>query len=34
LVLLLSNNDIDDEKQLDLLEQLSSNVFFVQNLVR
>jgi len=34
LVLLLSNNDIDDEKQLDLLEQLSSNVFFVRDLVR
>ena len=34
LVLLLSNNDVDDEKQLDLLEQLSSNVFFVRNLVR
>jgi hypothetical protein len=34
LVLLLSNNDIDDDKQLDFLEQLSSNVFFVRNLVR
>jgi hypothetical protein len=34
LVLSLSNNDIDDEKQLDLLEQLSSNTFFVRNLVR
>jgi Ser/Thr protein kinase RdoA (MazF antagonist) len=34
LVLLLSPNDLDDEKQLDLLEQLSSNVFFVRNLVR
>lgn len=34
MVLLLNNNDIDDEKQLDFLEQLSSNVFFVKNLVR
>jgi alkylated DNA repair protein alkB family protein 4 len=34
LVLKLNNDDIDDEKQLDLLEQLSSNVFFVRNLVR
>jgi alkylated DNA repair protein alkB family protein 4 len=34
LVLALMNDDIDDEKQLDLLEQFSSNVFFVRNLVR
>ncbi|CAF3291262.1 unnamed protein product [Rotaria sp. Silwood2] len=33
-VLLLNNQDIDDDKQLDLLEQLCSNVFFVRNLVR
>ncbi|CAF3989326.1 unnamed protein product, partial [Adineta steineri] len=32
LILLINNNDIDDEKQLDLLEQLSSNIFFVRNL--
>jgi alkylated DNA repair protein alkB family protein 4 len=34
LVLMISHNDIDDEKQLDLLEQLSSNIFFVRNIVR
>jgi hypothetical protein len=34
LVLSLINNDNDDEKQLDVLENLSSNVFFVRNLVR
>ncbi|UJR09513.1 hypothetical protein I4U23_013751 [Adineta vaga] len=34
LVLLINQNDIDDEKQLDLLEQLSSDVFFVRNLIR
>ncbi|CAF1408908.1 unnamed protein product [Rotaria sordida] len=34
LVLLLNNQETDDDKQLDLLEQLCSNVFFVRNLVR
>ncbi|CAF3712345.1 unnamed protein product [Rotaria socialis] len=34
LVLLLNSQDIDDEKQIDLLEQLCSNVCFVRNLVR
>ncbi|CAF4818192.1 unnamed protein product, partial [Rotaria sp. Silwood1] len=36
LVLLLNNqdNNIDDDKQLDLLEQLSSNVFFIRDLIR
>ena len=34
LVLAINHNDSDDEKQLDLLEQLSSNVFLVRNLVR
>lgn len=34
LILTLNINDTDDEKQLDLLEQLSSNVCFVRNLVR
>ncbi|CAF1580230.1 unnamed protein product [Adineta ricciae] len=34
LVLTINHNDSDDEKQLDLLEQLSSNVFLVRNLVR
>jgi hypothetical protein len=34
LVLLINNTDLDDDKQLDLLEQLSSDVAFVRNLVR
>lgn len=34
LVLLMNRTDVDDDKQLDLLEQLSSNVIFVRNLVR
>lgn len=33
MVLLINNNDIDDDKQLDFLEQLSSNVFFVRDLI-
>lgn len=34
LVLLLNNQDIDDDKQIDLLEQLCSNICLVRSLVR